>query len=100
MNDTLSQWETELKEFLRLEGPKSFASEDGRRILALIDLVRKKDQALKKYANTVIIVDENLEVHSRSIFPEYSHAKCKIEKTLIFISMVAEKALALTEQLR
>lgn len=46
MNDTLSQWEKELIDTPASDNP--IVALMGRRILALIDLVRKKDEALRE----------------------------------------------------
>lgn len=51
--NTLDQWEAEAKNSVRLykDNPDTLWTIDIKRILALIDLVRKKDEALKFYRN-------------------------------------------------
>lgn len=87
MNTILDEWEAEAKEDLK-EGI-GFDG-DKKRILALIDLIRKKDEALKFYADDGYIQGRM-----------YGHLAKRTQEDLIRPKGYrAREALALTEQLK
>lgn len=94
-NNILDQWEAEAKDDLNVSGQRAYSKELLRKFLIIIDLVRKKDEALKVVSG---IAKYRIETETAKL---YDHDIQKFsEEALALTAKVGEAAGRTTKELK